>query len=97
MMIAELAERIDQRVATLQQKIGQLEAAKKALAQSSTRPAVTTREPEPSVPRCGRRAHTPTRAGRQPGRTPAPRQRGPKPAAARSLFRELDTGLRTRP
>ena len=96
MTIPELAERIDQRVAVLQQEIGRLEAARKALAQSSKGPALTTRVSEPSVRRRGGRARTPTGAGRQPGRTPLPDRRGLKPAAARSLFRELDTGLRTR-
>jgi uncharacterized small protein (DUF1192 family) len=94
MTIRELAERIDQRVAVLQQAIGRLEAAKKALAHSPGRPAVATETSEPPLAsRRGRQAHSAGRAGRDP----APVQRGAQPAAARSLFRELDAGLRTRP
>jgi len=96
MTILELAERIDQRVAVLQREIDRLEAAKRALAHSSTRPAGTKHSSEPPAVRGrGRRAHRPSRAMRKRGRTSGPDHRGPKPAAARGLFRELDAGLRT--
>ena len=97
MTIPELAGRIDQRVAALQQEIDRLEATKRALAQSSGRRAGTKQSSAPpSARRRGRRAQTPSGAVRKPARTPAPNQRRPKPASTRSLFRELDAGLRTR-
>jgi len=95
MTIPELAQRIDQRVAALQHEIDRLEAAKRALAHSSTPTAGTKHSSEPPVAP-GRRPHRSSRAMRKRGRTPAPDHHGPKPAAARALFRELDAGLRTR-
>jgi len=97
MTIPELAERIDQRVAALQQEIERLEGAKRALAQSSARPAgIKHSSAPPSARRRGRRAHTRSGAARKSAGTIAPNQRRPKPAATKSMFRELDAGLRTR-
>jgi len=98
MKTPELTERIEHRVAVLHQEIERLEAAKKALGQSSSRTAVAKRASEPlSVPRRDRRASAPARATPQRVRARPANRRNRKPASVRTLFRELDTGLRNRP
>jgi hypothetical protein len=95
MTIPELVERIEQRLAELQQEVGRLRAADEALAATSTGSAVGGPASEPrSLQRWDRQTASPATPRRGRGRASA--RRGSKPAAVLALARELDAGLRNR-
>ena len=95
MTIPELAERIEQRLAELQQKIGRLQAADQAVAATRIEAAVavTAADPRPPQPASPRHPTEPPTAA--PDHAAA--RRASKPAAVLALTRELDAGLRNRP
>ena len=91
MTIPELAERIEERLAELQQEIVRLQAADDALAATRTNAAAAqpTLDPRRSKPRY--------RVSRPDSSTRAAARRASKPAAVLALARELDAGLRNSP
>ena len=97
MTIPELAERIEQRLAELQQETGRLQAADEALAATGTRSGVAETGPEPRSPQDEKLQAGSSRATARHGRGRGSARAHPKPEAALALARELDAGLRNRP
>ena len=94
---SELAERIEARLAGLEQEISRLQAAEQVLA--ATRPQAVAAEPAPQ-PRSPEPAQQPSardRASRRRAPDNAAARRASTPAPVLALSRELDAGLRNRP
>jgi len=97
MTVSELAERIEARLAGLEQEMSRLQAAEQVLA--ATRPQAVAAEPAPQ-PRSPEPAQQPSardRASRRRAPDNAAARRASTPAPVLALSRELDAGLRNRP
>ena len=97
MAMAALAERIEERLAELQQEIGRLQAAEHALAATRTQAVAAEPAPQPRSPEPAQERPAPDRVSRRRAPDHAAARPASKPAVVLALSRELDAGLRNRP
>ncbi len=97
MTIPELAERIEGRLAELQQEIVGLQEADEALAATRTDAAAAEPAPNPRSPQRALELPAPDRTSRRRAPDHPAARRASKPPAVLALALELDAGRRNRP
>ncbi len=97
MTIPELAERIEGRLAELQEEIVRLRSADEVLAADRTDAAAAAPAPDPRAPEPALELPVFDRVSRRCAPEQAAARGASKPSAVRALARELDAGLRNRP